>query len=602
MIEIGIKEISTAILQPVITDIYNSSKRVLKNGVRKWGERSFHTKIKNKISSIEKLKTFWSGDQEVFVADFYHPSKINIDGKATQCSYLSDLPAGNIVIEGIIGNGKSIFIRNLATSHIRSNVGRDFPIFIELRMLSEKVSLNLAIRNYLEEVNIDGFDDEIFEFVFTSGKFVVFLDAFDELESSIEKDVISEIEHLSKKYEKTRIIITTRPWSSIQKSSGFKVLKISKLTKTDYASFLQKLGIETELSQGIRLAINESPSNIADLITTPLMLILVVIAYRSNKKIPGNMPDFFDLLFRCVISGHDDAKGILQRNFDSSLTEVQIQELFEAFCFLCTHKNKIRSISTKDFDEIYSEATKRVNFTPCDPSLFRKDICKVACLIVADGYDNWSFLHQSVVDYYSASFVKKSIEKFSKRFYEEIAPEKQKWHEVLDFLQLIDTYRFYLYFSRKELNECVDEIVELEKSTFEPNLMEKYISRNGSNIRVFIEKPNESNEIAKIINFIFFSNRFYLNRNSHYFNEQLKNLLKNEKLVDPVKFEKYFLHQYQELDAVPININQYIKLFGHGGVASAISLLRDKLSNELIDVERSISFFESKEDILDFDL
>lgn len=602
MIEIGIKEISTAILQPVINDIYTSSKKVLKHGFVKWGERTYHTKIKNKISSIEKLKTFWSGDQEVFIADFYHPSRINLDGKSTQCSYLSDLPAGNIVIEGIIGNGKSIFIRNLATSHIRSNVGRDFPIFIELRMLSEKVSLELAIRKYLEEVNIDGYDDDVFEFVFNSGKFVLFLDAFDELESSIEKDVISEIEHLSKKYDKTRIIITTRPWSSIQKSSGFRVLKISKLTKNDYASFLQKLGIDVEISQGIRLAINESPSNISELITTPLMLILVVIAYRSNKKIPSNMPDFFDLLFRCVISGHDDAKGILQRNFDSSLTELQIQELFEAFCFLCTHKNKIRSISTSDFDEIYLEATKRVNFTPCDPGLFRKDICKVACLIVADGYENWSFLHQSVVDYYSASFVKKSIEKFSKRFYDEIAPDKEKWHEALDFLQLIDTYRFHSYFSVKEINKCIDEIIELEKSIFDSSMLERYISKNGSNIRVFIEKPNENGDVVKIINFIFFSNRFYLKKNSYYFNEKLKMLLKNEKIIDISNFEKYFLHQYQELDAVPISINQYIKFFGYKGVASAISLLREKLIEELTEVERSISFFESKEDILDFNI
>lgn len=599
---IGVKEISVALLQPLISDIYTSSKKSIKNGISKWGGKSYHLKIKNKISSIESLKTFWSGDKEVFIAEFYYPSKINIDGKSSQCSHLSDLPPGNIVIEGIVGNGKSILIRNLATSHIRSNNVKDFPIFIELRMLSEKISLETAIRNYLEEVNIDGHKDDIFEFVMNSGKFALFLDAFDEIESSIEKNVFSEIEHISKKYEKTRIIITTRPYSSIQKASAFKVLSISKLSKTDYAPFLQKLGVEVNLSQNIRNAISTSPANISDLVTTPLMLILVVIAYRSHKKIPENMPEFFDLLFRCVLSGHDDAKGILKRNFDSTLTEGQIQELFEAYCFLCTFKNKVRSFSTSVFDSIYIEASKRVKFQACDAGLFRKDLCKVACLLVADGFESWAFLHKSIVDYYAASFVRKSIERFAIKFYTEIAYSEGRWHEVLHFLKLIDTYRFNSHFARKELKESIDEIISLEKSEFDSEKFEKYLSSNGSNIRILLEKPDINGQSRKIVNFIDFNKKYYLNKISQYFNTQLNSLLKNERIKNEHHFEKYFSHQYEEVHAISVNINQYIIIFGCVGVASAVSLLRERLTNELEDVEKGIDFYDSKEDILNFEL
>ena len=94
-----------------------------------------HQKIQKKISSIESLKTFWSQDKLVALHEFYYPPRIQIANETKHYQFLSELPDGNLIIEGIVGQGKSIYLRHLATSEIRSNQSKFFPIFIEFRTL-----------------------------------------------------------------------------------------------------------------------------------------------------------------------------------------------------------------------------------------------------------------------------------------------------------------------------------------------------------------------------------------------------------------------------------------------------------------------------------
>ena len=135
------KAITTIILTPLINTVIQASKKAGAKGFQKWEQSKFHSKIQKKISSIESLKTFWSADKLVTLNDFYYPSKIYIDGDRKHCQLLSELPTGHLIIEGIVGQGKSIYLRHLATSEIRSNQFDNFPIFLEFRTLSKKVSL-----------------------------------------------------------------------------------------------------------------------------------------------------------------------------------------------------------------------------------------------------------------------------------------------------------------------------------------------------------------------------------------------------------------------------------------------------------------------------
>lgn len=478
------KVITTTILAPTIKLIIQGAKQIGVSGFSKWEKSTYHAKIQRKVSSIESLKTFWSADKLVNLTDFYYPSKIELDETKKHCQLISDLPDGNLIIEGIVGQGKSIFLRHLATSEIRSNQANNFPIFIEFRTLSKKIDLELAIKNYLEEVNIDGFDDETFSYVMNSGKFILFLDAFDEIEEDLTKDAFLQIERYAELYENLRILITSRPSAEIQKSSKFKTIKLAALSETDYTPFLMKLGLSAIFTAEIKNSIKNSPSKVSQLIRTPLMLTLVVRAYRSVNEIPENLPDFFEVLFKCVFSGHDKAKPYIKRTLATKLSEKKLQELFEAFCFICIRDKITRSLSTAQFDTCFGLAQKKIDNGECESCDFREDMHKVACLILPDGFENWVFLHKSVMEYYAASFIKSSSENFAIKFYNYALRDAAPWMEVLTFLKYIDEYRFNKHYLLIELDAAIEDFnflnSEITTVTFLSHLENLNLSLNLS--------------------------------------------------------------------------------------------------------------------------
>jgi len=598
MIEtIAAKAITTAILSPVISQVISGAKQIGAKGFQKWEQTKFHAKIQKKVASIESLKTFWSADKLVSLTDFYYPSKITVDGRNRHCQLLSELPVGNLIIEGIVGQGKSIYLRHLATSEIRSNQSKKFPIFIEFRTLSEKTTLDQAIRKYLDEVNIDGFLEDTFDYVMGSGNFVLLLDAFDEIEEDITKDTYLQIEHYTEKYENLKIIITSRPSAEIQKSPKFSIVQLSPLGETDYSPFLSKLGLPAQLIAELKNSIKNSPSKISQLITTPLMLTLVVRAYRSVKEIPENLPDFFEVLFKCVFSGHDNAKPYIKRTHSTDLSEKKLQELFETFCFVCL-KNKItRSLSTSIFDLHFDAAIKLQGNIACEAASFRNDMHKVACLILPDGFESWVFLHKSIMEYYAASFIRRSNEGFAIKFYNFVMLGIAPWMEVLTFLQYIDEYRFNKYFLLNEINLSLDEMTFID-DCIDSDEVVKYLEKIRQEFSLEIDFTD-----SITVKSVTVGGRVIRFCTKYSFHDPIFNFFR--RVVEDgmqVADENFYTFLKNGVDSnkhVSLSLKQALKLFGDKDLILDFKILTRKLNEKRIDAIRNIELNESRCDFLE---
>lgn len=594
MIEyISAKVITSAILAPAINSALSGAKKLGIKGLSKWEQSKFHGKIQKKISSIESLKTFWSADKLVSLMDFYYPSKIDIDDERKHCQLLSELPTGNLIIEGIVGQGKSIYLRHLATSEIRSNQSHSFPIFIEFRTLTKKMDLELAIKNYLDDVNIDGFDQDTFEYVMSSGKFVLLLDAFDEIDEDITKDTYFLIDRYCDKYEKLKIIITSRPSAEIQKTPKFRVFRLSTLRESDYSPFLAKLGLNSTFIAEIKSSIKNSPSKISQLITTPLMLTLVVLAYRSVKEIPENLPDFFEVLFKCVFSGHDNAKPYIKRTLATELSEKKLQELFEAFCFVCLKEKVTRSLSTTQFDSCFEAAKKLLGFTNCESVDFRQDMNKVACLILPDGFENWVFLHKSVMEYYAASFVKKSNEDFVKRFYGFAMRDPGPWMEVLTFLNYIDEYRFQKYYLLPELVQFLSEVSFIENEATSLKIVE-YVEQTGLEVLFSLNLEQGFNPIFVSIGggkIRFCTKQVFHEPFLRYFTSGLT-------VVDD-EFMTFLSKGAAPDQRLSLSFRHAVKLYGGNGVVADFLVMKNKMERKEKLTLENIKLHESRCNFLD---
>lgn len=440
MIATGSLAISLSrLLQPIIKDIYEGAKKAGARGLLKWDQRGFPAKLSRRIKAIENVRTLWKPDP-ISLRDFFHPPKVFLNDKPEFLGRLSQLPSNTIVIEGIVGQGKSVLLRSLATEEILSNDAKRLPVFLELKDLNTKLDLRQAINKQLESYDIE-VDEESLNYLFKSGKISLLLDGFDEIEENLVKSTYLEIEHLSLRYPELQIVVTSRPSREIQKSPTFKTVKIAQLTSSEYSAFLSKLGVSSEKSLSLRTAIKNSPSKISNLINTPLMLTLVVIVYEAESEIPETLPEFFDRLFQTVFSRHDRIKAAFTRKHHCGLSERALQSLFEAFCFMTLQLGYGRTLSQTQFDEIFDLALDYSDNSKCAAEDFKRDITEVACLMLDDGIDSVTFLHKSILEYYAAAFVRRLSEENAKKFYEMAIEGGQEWQEVLTFLKSIDAFR-----------------------------------------------------------------------------------------------------------------------------------------------------------------
>lgn len=440
------------LLAPLTSDLYKSAKGQVQQSMRRWQESGFARKLARKIHSLELVKTLWSPEEEVSLLNFYYPASIRgFDRKAGRIyTSIEDLGEGNLVIQGIVGQGKSILLRYIAIGEaVKKNVIK-LPIFLELRTLTSSLQLRAALYRQLAAYDID-IDDASFDHIARSGRATILLDGFDELTTDQIRPTLDEISFLAQKYPELQIIVTSRPGNEIQKLAGFRVIRIAPLTRNDYGPFLLKLGLDATRVFAIREAIKNSPSKIADLITTPLMLTLVVIVYQAEKEIPPTLPEFFEKLFQVVFTRHDRLKPGFERVRHSGLSEKRLQNLFEAFCFMTLQNGFGRSLSSEEFSVAFEQAVEYTDKCTCDLEKFRFDIVKVACLMLEEGIDTTTFLHKSVLEYYAAAFIKHSTDEVAKLFYDSAPQAISTWREVVRFLRDIDPYRYSKEFALPEI-------------------------------------------------------------------------------------------------------------------------------------------------------
>jgi hypothetical protein len=478
-------EVATAakLLAPLIKDIYEGAKDSAALGFKKWKTKGFAQKLAKKISTTDKIKTIWSPDKDISLIEFYFPSRISLKNKPPIiANSLNDLGSRNIVIEGIVGQGKSILLRYLCLQELSGLGSSRIPLFIELRTLAPGKSLRHYIYQALDKLDLST-DDDVFEYLAETGKLVLFLDGFDELNNNLVSDTINEIEFITEKYQNLQIIITSRPENEIQKSRHFEVAHIANLSEHDYPEFLERLKISAIRRAEIILAIKESPSNVAELVNTPLMLTLLVMVYESEKEIPSELPEFFEKLFHVVFTKHDRLKAGFNREHYSGLSERKLRILFEAFCFMVLQNHFGRSLTIEQFNEAFGQAIDFTENCECESEKFRKDITKVACLMLEEGFDTTTFLHKSILEYHAAAFIKHASEEVSKLFYESIRTQYEDWQQVASFLQKIDPYRHTKYYLIPSLNSML-ELLRPDRGNLSHNSIEDFISSKYSDIGV----------------------------------------------------------------------------------------------------------------------
>ena len=441
------------LLKEPLGDLYEQAKNQVKAKLAPMRTAKAINGLYRKLNNVQKVKTIWQVDREVNLRKFYYPSQLLVGAECLKVSRVNEIPYdGNIVITGTQGQGKSIFLRYLCGQELLG--GKRIPIFLELRKLRRNEPLAFHIKNCLENLGFDT-SEITTNYIFTSGLAILMLDGFDEIDPELVQEVISDLEKISERWAKTQILITSRADSDIEKSQFFRVFKLAFLTPNDHPHILTKLVENENDRKDILKNLSRNPSGIVSVLTTPLMMTLLVMHFRTEKVIPDHFSEFYENLFQTLLVRHDRTKPGFRRKRRTALGERVMQDVFEAFSYYSI----IKGGTSFKYDEAINLATKSADAIGCtvDSDAYINDVCKVTCLLIEES-NHYSFIHKSVQEYHAAAFVRSRPEVSATKFYSSIRNGQwHHWKEVLGFLDKIDAYRFNKLYLVPSIEAMLDD-------------------------------------------------------------------------------------------------------------------------------------------------
>jgi hypothetical protein len=436
-----------ALLTPILKAIGEAASDSLQSRLALWKSGKNVDSLARQIEKTTKVKTLWNIDRAVSLYDFYYPSRVLYgSGVKKPIASLRELaPTGNVVIQGTVGQGKSIFIRFLCGQELRKKTTSNrVPLFVELKRIQGNTTIEQTIYEAFVGLGFD-VDDELVTHYLHSGKVVLLLDAFDEIDEASVGSTISHLERLAHKHPALQMIVTSRPDSDIQRSSVFAVVKLAPLEPADHLDFLQRICEDKKQASTLHAAISKSAADVRRLLTTPLLLTLLVVVYKATQDIPDSVPGFYEQLFDVLFLRHDRSKAGFVRKRHTKLTDEQFRQAFEAFCFQARLRGKT-SLGKLAFQECLGAAASILR-CQIDTEAFKKELTKTACLMQDEGTD-LSFIHKSVAEFHAASFIRHAPDGVAQAFYAQVqqAGRWHHWEQELKYLSTIDSYRYSRYF------------------------------------------------------------------------------------------------------------------------------------------------------------
>lgn len=405
------EQLTEQTIKAFVSEFIQSSKNIfstISDETKQLYQREITRYLEKQHAKFITIKTILKGSTPVPFYSVYYPLHLeNHRHKASTTSISNVFEKSQLItIIGDAGSGKSTLAKHLFLRALSEKTL--IPIFIELRYLDkENNDIENFIKNIIFQHNLSQ-NENILERLLQSGKFLFFLDGYDEIPSDVLKKAVQGIRLFIDKYTKNHFILTTRPYSNIDLLDQFHNYHISELDKNDIQKFVeQQLVDEPELATEINTSVadNTYESYINSFLKNPLLLSLYILTFQSDPTIPSQRFIFYRRVVNALFSEHDSRSKLgFTREKKSSLQQEQFERILKAFCFLSYFEAKYDF----DYDYIQEQLTtikskhSNIEFNIDD---FLHDMKVAVSLWVEDG-GIFSFAHRSLQEYFAARFIK----------------------------------------------------------------------------------------------------------------------------------------------------------------------------------------------------
>jgi NACHT domain-containing protein len=399
----GISQATAAICK----DIVMSTVGLAKSQAEKLAaelELGFKKLTQRTLERCAKVKTLLHRYEPIEIERAYvHPTIGFARTEADQAAFLKLFQQhARIVITGMAGSGKSMFLRYLYVTLCRAPIGR-IPIFVEMRHLNNVDASLLGYMLHQISSLIRGFSQTQLEYCLAQGKFVLMLDGLDEVEHTLRDQISNQILELTFKYPKTLVLLSSRPLDRFSSWNEFYVGEILPLNKTQVNELIMKIDYDETSKNKFLKEVNSSIYDThEEFLSNPLLCTMMLMTFEEFAEIPSKMHVFYEQAFNVLYSKHDATKASFKRKFYTALSVDDFKRVLTTFCLFSYIDRKVSF--SEEMARKYVKKAVLYEAVSVDEQMFVNDLQESICLFLEDG-DSLSFLHRSFQEYFSALFL-----------------------------------------------------------------------------------------------------------------------------------------------------------------------------------------------------
>ena len=394
------------IIEPLAKLIAKPTSTIYKNTIPqiKIGYSKYVASCRDRFG---KVKTLLYRHSPQPIDDFYVPAKFSLDDKIyTDTDILTRLPSVEpIVVTGMGGSGKTIFLRKLFLGLL--DRGEKIPLFLELRVLNNRVDRNLvsylydSISPYITNFSFENFQDAL-----RAGVFTIILDAFDEVDFDIRDHTQASIVDFRNKYPKSHLVISSRPNEKFDSWADFSIFSIKKLSKDDVRLLVSKLKYDESTKKTF---IDEIERNLwnthSDFLSNPLLTTIMLMTFADFAKIPDKKHIFYNQAFETLYIKHDALKQLYTRKTYSQLPIDEFKSVVSALAVF-SYVDARYEFSREELNQYIDNSLGYSGVNASQEDIIC-DLLESTCLLVQEGTD-YRFVHRSFQEYFTALFLNHS--------------------------------------------------------------------------------------------------------------------------------------------------------------------------------------------------
>lgn len=400
------------------------------------------------ISDLDLIKSLHQPDKTVSLREIYFPVLVQQGSVRAHPENIDDFSweTTSILLRATAGHGKSLLMRRLALVELER--GACVPVLVSLRGLSVETSVIDLIS---DEMGMLGFKDPIrvFLYLLRKGKILLLLDGFDEIHSSQKKGFLRDLDSIRRRATSSKLIISSRPETALDNLPYLQVASLVELTSDQQNEFIRHMVSDPD-NRDLAIAAVSGSEFLTEVLKTPLLVILLLIAYRAESRIPDTLAEFYSLIFPTLLYRHDDTKVGMNRERQSKLGNYELRLLFEALSCLSVIEGG-HSFNEAALDNLIQTAAgfAGLDADPGQIPQVREDIVRITCLIVETGYLKYEFVHKTVQEFYTASFVARSDPATILLFFNHMLSEYsfyENFTQVVKFLSELNEFAYCRFF------------------------------------------------------------------------------------------------------------------------------------------------------------